>query len=121
MGIRIAGVGSYVPKRTMTNHEFAARIDTSHEWIVAKTGIVERRISEPGEAPSDMGCQAAIRCLADAGVANDLLGAAKLRIECRGHAIILTYGCFRAPRLRPNGPDGASPSGQFHYYAKILS
>jgi len=68
MGIRIAGVGSYVPKRTMTNHEFAARIDTSHEWIVAKTGIVERRISEPGEAPSDMGCQAAIRCLADAGV-----------------------------------------------------
>lgn len=68
MGIRISGVGGYVPTKTVTNHELAARLDTSHEWIVAKTGILERRLSRPDEAPSDMGTEAAIRCLADAGV-----------------------------------------------------
>jgi 3-oxoacyl-[acyl-carrier-protein] synthase III len=68
MGIRVAGVGAYVPSRTMTNHELAGQVDTSDEWIVSRTGIRERRISAPGEAPSDMGCQAALRCLEHAGV-----------------------------------------------------
>ncbi len=52
----------------MTNHEFAKSVNTSHEWILAKTGIVERRLSAPGEAPSDMGVRAAQRCLQNAGV-----------------------------------------------------
>ena len=47
MGIRISGVGGYVPAKTVTNQELAARIDTSHEWIVAKTGILERRLAGP--------------------------------------------------------------------------
>jgi 3-oxoacyl-[acyl-carrier-protein] synthase-3 len=68
MGIRIAGVGAYVPTRVVSNNELARQVDTSHEWIVAKTGIVERRITEPGEAPSDMGRVAAERCLEHAGV-----------------------------------------------------
>jgi 3-oxoacyl-[acyl-carrier-protein] synthase-3 len=63
MGIRVAGVGAYVPDRTVTNDELATRVDTSHEWISSKTGIRERRISAPGEAPSDMACHAALRCL----------------------------------------------------------
>jgi 3-oxoacyl-(acyl-carrier-protein) synthase III len=68
MGIRIAGVGGYVPDRTVTNAEVSQRVDTSHDWIVMKTGIVERRVSEPGQAPSDMGTVAAQRCLAQAGL-----------------------------------------------------
>jgi 3-oxoacyl-[acyl-carrier-protein] synthase-3 len=68
MGIRITGIGAYVPEKTVTNDELAKTVHTSHEWIVAKTGIVERRLSAPGEAPSDMGCQAALRCLSSAGV-----------------------------------------------------
>jgi 3-oxoacyl-[acyl-carrier-protein] synthase-3 len=67
MGIRITGVGAYVPAKVVSNHELAKTVDTSHEWIVEKTGIVERRIAEPDEAPSDMGYRAALRCLADAG------------------------------------------------------
>ena len=43
MGIRISGIGAYVPGKIVTNHELAARIDTSNEWIVARTGILERR------------------------------------------------------------------------------
>jgi 3-oxoacyl-[acyl-carrier-protein] synthase-3 len=68
MAIRISGIGGYVPERTVTNEELARRVDTSHDWIMAKTGIAERRLAADGEAPSDMGCQAALRCLADAGV-----------------------------------------------------
>jgi 3-oxoacyl-[acyl-carrier-protein] synthase-3 len=68
MGIRISGVGAYVPSTTVTNQELANRVDTSHEWIASKTGILARRISGPDEAPSDMGCEAARRCLADAGI-----------------------------------------------------
>src|SRR3954468_25088862 len=68
MEIRITGIGAYVPSKVVTNHELSRRVDTSHEWIASKTGILERRISAPDEAPSDMACQAALRCLADAGV-----------------------------------------------------
>jgi 3-oxoacyl-[acyl-carrier-protein] synthase-3 len=52
----------------MTNQELTARVDTTHEWISTKTGILERRICAPDEAPSDMGAEAARRCLEDAGV-----------------------------------------------------
>jgi len=68
MGIRITGVGGYVPEKAVTNHELEKTVKTSHEWILAKTGIVERRVSAPGEAPSDMGVRAAQRCLQNAGV-----------------------------------------------------
>jgi 3-oxoacyl-[acyl-carrier-protein] synthase III len=68
MCIRVTGVGAYVPDRVVTNAELAETVDTSHEWIVAKTGIVERRLAAKDEAPSDMGVQAALRCLNHAGV-----------------------------------------------------
>ena len=67
MGIRITGAGAYVPDRKLTNHELARKVDTSHEWISTKTGILERRISARDEAPSDMACQAARRCLKSRG------------------------------------------------------
>lgn len=68
MGIRIAGIGGYVPERKLTNVELVTGLDTTDEWITAKTGIRERRICKDGEAPSDMGCQAALHCLRDADV-----------------------------------------------------
>src|SRR5262245_61816137 len=68
MGIRVVGVGGHVPAQVVSNRDLAARVDTSHEWIVARTGIVERRISGPDEAPSDLGCLAAESCLENAGV-----------------------------------------------------
>ena len=55
MGIRVSGIGGYVPAKTMTNFELAMAVDTSNEWIISKTGILERRIAAPDEAPSDMG------------------------------------------------------------------
>ena len=68
MGIRISGIGAYVPAKKVTNDELTKKVDTSHEWIAQKTGILERRIAAPDEAPSDMAAKAAARCLEQAGV-----------------------------------------------------
>jgi 3-oxoacyl-[acyl-carrier-protein] synthase-3 len=69
MGVRVAGIGAYVPTKTVTNRELAETvIDTSPEWIEARTGILERRVAAPDEAPSDLACRAALQCLEDAGV-----------------------------------------------------
>jgi 3-oxoacyl-[acyl-carrier-protein] synthase-3 len=68
MSIQISGIGAYVPDTVLTNNELAARVDTSHEWISSRTGILERRISARGESPSDMACEAALRCLRDADI-----------------------------------------------------
>jgi 3-oxoacyl-[acyl-carrier-protein] synthase-3 len=67
MGIFIRGVGAYAPARVVTNHELSRTVDTSHEWITSRTGILERRIAAPDECPSDMGTRAARHCLASAG------------------------------------------------------
>ena len=68
MGVRVSGIGAYVPARTVTNRELVTRVDTSDEWIATKTGILERRMAASDEAPSDMAVQAAERCLVQAGV-----------------------------------------------------
>ena len=65
----IAGTGSYVPERILTNEELAARVDTSDEWIVTRTGIKERRIAAEGEFTSHMASKAARNALEQAGLA----------------------------------------------------
>lgn len=64
----ILGLGSYVPERVVTNKDLERVVDTSDEWIVARTGIRERRYAAEGEATSDLATKAAERALADAGV-----------------------------------------------------
>ena len=65
----VAGTGSYVPERILTNAELAATVDTSDEWIVSRTGIRERRIAAEGEFTSHMATHAAKRALEQAGLA----------------------------------------------------
>lgn len=60
---RIAGTGSYVPERVVTNGDLEKMVDTSDEWITQRVGIRERRFAAPGEASSDMAHQAALRAL----------------------------------------------------------
>ena len=64
----IAGTGSYVPERVLTNAELAVRVDTSDEWIVSRTGIRERRIAAEGECTSHMATNAARKALEQAGL-----------------------------------------------------
>lgn len=66
--VSITGLGCYAPERVLTNDELSALVDTSDEWIQARTGIKERRIAAPDEATSDLCLPAAEAALADAGV-----------------------------------------------------
>ncbi len=68
LDVCIAGTGSYVPEKILTNAELAARVDTSDEWIVSRTGIKERRIAAEGEFTSHMATKAALRALEQAGL-----------------------------------------------------
>ena len=69
----VAGCGSYLPERVVTNGELAERVDTSDEWIVARTGIRQRHIAAEGEVTSDLAFFAAERALEHAGIpASDL-------------------------------------------------
>jgi 3-oxoacyl-[acyl-carrier-protein] synthase-3 len=65
----VAGVGSYLPERILTNAELAKMVDTSDEWIVQRTGIRERHIAAEGETTSMLGEKAARDALAHAGLA----------------------------------------------------
>ncbi|MDH4411511.1 MAG: ketoacyl-ACP synthase III [Verrucomicrobiales bacterium] len=67
--VRIAGTGSYLPERIMTNRELEESVDTSDEWITSRTGIRERRIAKEGEFTSHLASEAARRALEQAGVA----------------------------------------------------
>ncbi len=65
----IAGTGSYLPEKILTNAELAERVETSDEWIVTRTGIRERRIAADDEFTSHMATKAAQRALEQAGLA----------------------------------------------------
>jgi 3-oxoacyl-[acyl-carrier-protein] synthase-3 len=64
----VLGCGSYLPEQVVTNAQLAARIDTSDEWIVQRTGIRERHIAAEGEFTSHLAIRAAQAALTDAGV-----------------------------------------------------
>jgi 3-oxoacyl-[acyl-carrier-protein] synthase-3 len=68
---RIAGTGSYLPPRVMTNAEFAARLDTSDAWIRERTGIAQRHIADESQASSDLALQASRSALQAAGLRAD--------------------------------------------------
>jgi 3-oxoacyl-[acyl-carrier-protein] synthase III len=65
----VAGTGSYLPERILTNAELAIQVETSDEWIVSRTGIRERRIAAEGEFTSHMATAAARKALEQAGLA----------------------------------------------------
>jgi 3-oxoacyl-[acyl-carrier-protein] synthase-3 len=65
---RIAGTGSYLPERIVTNAEFAARLDTTDAWIRERTGIERRHLAEKSQASSDLALHASQRALQSAGI-----------------------------------------------------
>jgi 3-oxoacyl-[acyl-carrier-protein] synthase-3 len=65
----IAGLGTYLPERILTNKDFERMVDTSDEWIVSRTGIRERHVVSEGESVATIAVEAGKRAMADAGVA----------------------------------------------------
>jgi len=69
---RIIGTGSYLPPKVVTNHDLEKTLDTNDEWIVARTGISERRVVEE-QGTCDLALEASIKALEMAGIdANEL-------------------------------------------------
>ncbi len=68
---RIISTGSYLPERVMTNHDLEKIVETSHDWIVERTGIHSRHIASDDETSSSMGCKAAELALERAGLKAD--------------------------------------------------
>ena len=54
MNSKITGTGSYLPEKVLTNHDIEKMVDTSHEWIVERTGIEKRHIAEKGQTTCDL-------------------------------------------------------------------
>lgn len=67
--VKVAGTGSYLPDRVITNAELERRLPTSDRWIRENLGIGARRIAAPGQATSDLAAEAARRALTNAGCA----------------------------------------------------
>ncbi len=73
-GVRIAGVGSAVPDKVLTNADLKKMVETSDEWILKRTGISERRIVDPQtEGTYTLSCDALRRALQNAGIRGDEL------------------------------------------------
>jgi len=68
---KIIGTGSYLPARTLTNFDLEKIVDTSHDWIVSRSGITERHVAADNEMTSDLALQASLRAIEAAGISAD--------------------------------------------------
>ena len=70
---RIAGTGSYLPEKIVTNHDLEKMVETSHEWIVERTGIEKRHVVGDNETTCDLAEKASLLAIEMAGkTANDI-------------------------------------------------
>lgn len=68
---RIAGIGSYLPSKVLTNTDIEKMVDTSNEWIIERTGIHSRHIAAADESAASLAEQAARKAIAAANIKND--------------------------------------------------
>ncbi|MCR4298873.1 MAG: ketoacyl-ACP synthase III [Gallionella sp.] len=71
MYARIIGTGSYLPAKTLTNFDLEKIVETSHDWILSRSGIVERLIAADDEMASDLALHASRRAIEAAGISAD--------------------------------------------------
>ena len=99
---RIAGTGSYLPDKVLTNADLTEFVDTTDEWIVSRTGIRERHVAAEGETTSDLGYHAALRAMEAAGVS-----AAEIDLIIMGTTtpdlIFPSSACLMQHKLGANG------------------
>jgi 3-oxoacyl-[acyl-carrier-protein] synthase-3 len=65
---KITALGRYVPPNVVTNYDLAKQVDTNHDWVVSRTGIVERHWVEPGTPTSELAAQAVGDLLKNRGI-----------------------------------------------------
>jgi 3-oxoacyl-[acyl-carrier-protein] synthase-3 len=70
----VAGTGSYLPRKVLTNQELERLVDTSDEWVVTRTGIRQRHVAAEGENASDLALAASRRAIEAAGIRAEDIG-----------------------------------------------
>lgn len=68
---RIIGTGSYLPAKVLTNYDLEKMVDTTHDWIITRSGIAERHVAAEGELTSDLAAQASRKAIEAAGISPD--------------------------------------------------
>jgi len=71
MKVKITGMGKYIPKKVLTNHDLEKMVDTNDEWITTRTGIKERHILADDETTATMATEASKAAIKDAGLKNE--------------------------------------------------
>ena len=116
---RIAGTGSALPQKVLTNKDLEQFVETSDEWIASRTGIRQRHRARDDQPTSDLAVEAARRALADAGRAAaevDLIIVATTTPDMTFPAVAsivqakLGAGRLRQHRLQRQGQRAAAPS-----------
>ncbi|MEE9259954.1 MAG: beta-ketoacyl-ACP synthase III [Candidatus Scalindua sediminis] len=106
----ITGIGSFLPKKILTNADLVKMLDTTDEWITKRTGIKERRIVDNGAATSDLAIEASLRALDDAKVLPsevDLIITSTITPDC----LFPSTSCFIQEKI------GANNAGAFDILA----
>ena len=98
MGSKIVGLGMQVPDKKISNHDLEKMVDTTDKWIVERTGIKNRRISDPGAANSDMALAASQKALADARVSAEEIDLILLG-TCSPVMALPSTACFLQSKL----------------------
>jgi 3-oxoacyl-[acyl-carrier-protein] synthase-3 len=101
-GVRIAATGSYAPEQIVTNDDLA-ELGCDSEWIVRRTGILERRRAAEGQATSDLCYEAAIRCMNEANATADQIDLIVVATMTPDHATPST-ACHLQRRLGAVAP-----------------
>ncbi len=104
------GTGHYLPERVVTNDDLSKLVDTNDEWIRQRTGICERRWARDDEAASDMGVEAAMAALDDAGISPEEVDYVLCATVCADHFFPST-ACLIQDRI------GARPIGASDFNA----
>ena len=68
---KIVSTGSYLPQKIYTNHDIEKLVDTSHDWIVERTGIISRHIADENESSVDMAYEASCKALERSNLKNN--------------------------------------------------
>lgn len=104
MGIvsKIAGIGGYVPKREVTNYDLEKMLETSHDWIVKRTGITKRYWAEAADTTSDLAYQASLQALERAQMTPDQIDMIILATVTPDHEFPGT-ACFLQEKLNCPG------------------